>query len=147
MKHGVFPKIHPTCHRQSSQYFTVFISSWGWSGKVPAWAEFQLASIQALEELTIFTGLGWGLTKNHITSFKMTAKREGLWVDLENVWVKNASEAVIKTDGTVTLSQPQDRLDLMFDQVDQVSAIKLTVLDAYGDSNYGTVTELLVPCK
>ena len=77
----------------------------------------------------------------------MTAKREGLWVDLENVWVKNASEAVIKTDGTVTLSQPQDRLDLMFDQVDQVSAIKLTVLDAYGDSNYGTVTELLVPCK
>ena len=83
----------------------------------------------------------------------MTVKRDGKWVDLENVGVKDTSEAIIGDLGKITLSQGQDRLDLIFDQVDQVSAIKLTVFEAdpnvvTGLGNYGVVTELLVhSCK
>ena len=62
--------------------------------------------------------------------------------------MKDTPDAAIGTDGIINLTQVQDRLDLIFDQVNQVSAIKLTVFEADGLGNYGVVTELLVhPCK
>ena len=69
-------------------------------------------------------------------------------MDLENVWVKDTPEATIGTDGIINLSKGQDRLDLMFDLVHQVSAIKITVFDTTWTNNRGLINELLVhPCK
>ena len=95
--------------------------------------------------LTILNGVNRG--NHHITKFKVNAQRDGSWLVLENVEVKDAPETVIGADGSVTLAQGQDRLELMFDQVHQVSAVKLTVFDTDFVSNNGVVTELLVPCK
>ena len=86
-------------------------------------------------------------TSGYITSFKVTVKRDGKWVDLENVGVKDVSGAVIGTGGNITLSQGHERLDLTFDQVYQVSAVKLTVFETDINTNNGVVTELLVPCE
>ena len=124
---------------------TLFLVSWAWSGIVPAWAEFTFGTTQSLGALTILNGVNRG--NHHITKFKVNAKREGSWLVLENVEVKDAPETVIGADGSVTLAQGQDRLDLMFDQVHQVSAFKLTVFETDINSNNGVVTELLVPCK
>ena len=125
--------------------FNLVIPSWAWSSHVPAWAEFRFGTDQSLAELTIISGVK--RENHHITSFKVTVKRDGSWVDLENVGVKDVSGAVIGIGGNITLSQGQERLDLTFDQVHQVSAVKLTVFDTDFVSNNGVVTELLVPCK
>ena len=95
--------------------------------------------------LTILNGVNRG--NHHLTNFKVSAKSEGSWVDLENVGVKDVPEAVIGSDGRISLSQGQERLELNFDQLHQVSAVKLTVFEADTNSNNGVVTELLVPCK
>ena len=68
-------------------------------------------------------------------------------MDLENVGVKDTPEAVIGADGSITLSQGHERLELNFDQLHQVSAVKLTVFETDTHTNNGVVTELLVPCK
>ena len=95
--------------------------------------------------LTILNGVNRG--NHHITSFKVSVKREGSWVDLENVELKDTPEAVIGADGSITLSQGQERLELNFDQIHQVSAVKITVFETDRNHNNGVVTELLVPCK
>ena len=95
--------------------------------------------------LTILNGVNRG--NHHITNFKVSAKREGAWVDLENVGVNDSPETVIGADGSVSLTQGQDRLELMFDQIHQVSAVKLTVFETDINTNNGVVTELLVPCE
>ena len=83
----------------------------------------------------------------NIINFKVSAKMEGSWVDLENVVVKDKADAAVGADGSITLSQGQDMLELTFDQVHKVSAIKLDVYETDVDNNNGVVTELLVPCK
>ena len=95
--------------------------------------------------LTILNGVNRG--NHHITNFKVSAKREGSWVDLENVGVKDTPEAVIGADGSITLGQGQEKLELNFDQLHHVSAIKLTVFNTDVSNSNGVVTELLVPCK
>ena len=94
---------------------------------------------------TILNGVNWG--QYRIINFKVSAKREGSWVDLENLELKDTPEAVIGADGSITLSQGQERLELNFDQIHQVSAVKLTVFDTDASNTNGVVTELLVPCK
>ena len=95
--------------------------------------------------LTILNGVNRG--NHHIINFKVSAKREGSWVDLENLGLKDTPEAVIGADGSITLSQGQERLELNFDQIHQVSAVKLTVFDTDAGNSNGVITELLVPCK
>ena len=123
----------------------VFHTSWAWSGIVPAWAEFTFGTTQSLGALTILNGVNRG--NHHITKFKVSAKREGSWVDLENVGVKDTPETVIGADGSISLIQGQDQLELMFDRIHQVSAVKLTVFETDVNNKNGVITELLVPCK
>ena len=95
--------------------------------------------------LTILNGVNRG---NHrIITFKVTVQSEGSWVELENVGVKDTPEAVIGTDGRISLTEGQERLELMFDQLHQVSAVKLTVFETDRENSNGVITELLVPCK
>ena len=68
-------------------------------------------------------------------------------MDLENVGLKDTPEAVIGADGSITLGQGQERLELNFDQLHQVSAVKLSVFETDTNHNNGVVTEILVPCK
>ena len=112
---------------------------------MPAWAEFTFGTTQTLGWLTILNGVNRG--NHHITNFKVSAKTEGSWVDLENVGVKDAPGAVIGADGSISLSEVQERVDLNFDQIHKVSAVKLTVFETDTHHNNGVVTELLVPCK
>ena len=95
--------------------------------------------------LTILNGVNRG--NHHITNFKVSAKTEGSWVDLDNVGVKDAPDAVIESDGSISLSEVQERLELSFEQIHKVSAVKLAVFETDINSNNGVVTELLVPCK
>ena len=112
---------------------------------MPAWAEFTFGTTQSLGALTILNGVNRG--NHHITKFKVSAKREGSWVDLENVGVKDTPETVIGGDGIISLIQGQDQLELMFDRIHQVSAVKLTVFETDVNNKNGVITELLVPCK
>ena len=66
-------------------------------------------------------------------------------MELENVGVKETAEAVIGTDGRISLSEGQERIELMFDQIHQVSAFKLTVFETDRENSNGVITELLVP--
>ena len=96
--------------------------------------------------ITIINGVNRG--DHHITNFKMSAKSEGSWVNLENVEVTEAPDAVIGSDGRISLSEGLERLDLNFDQIHKVSDVKLTVFETDTDDNNGVITELLVPsCK
>ena len=61
--------------------------------------------------------------------------------------VKDTPGAVIGTDGRISLTEGQERLELMFDQLHQVSVVKLTVFETDRENSNGVITELLVPCK
>ena len=61
--------------------------------------------------------------------------------------LKDTPGAVIGSDGRISLSEGQERLELMFDQLHQVSALKLTVFETDRENSNGVITELLVPCK
>ena len=61
--------------------------------------------------------------------------------------VKDTPGAVIGTDGRISLTEGQERLELMFDQLHQVSVVKLTVFETDRENSNGVITELIVPCK
>ena len=54
-------------------------------------------------------------------------------MELENVGVKDTAEAVIGADDRISLSEGQERIELVFDQIHQVSALKLTVFETDRD--------------
>ena len=58
-------------------------------------------------------------------------------MELENVGVKETAEAVIGTDGRISLSEGQERVKLVFDQIHQVSAFKLTVFETDRENSNG----------
>ena len=68
-------------------------------------------------------------------------------MELENVGVKDTAEAVIGADDRISLSEGQERIELVFDQIHQVSALKLTVFETDRENSNGVITELLLPCK
>ena len=63
------------------------------------------------------------------TSFKVTVKVGGQWIQLSGLQVKEDLTAQIENDGTVTLTSGMNYLTLEFTTVTDVQSIRLDVIE------------------
>ena len=96
---------------------------------LPAWAIFELTEERKMNSLVLMSG--WSTTANYWrpTSFKVTVKVGGQWIQLSGLQVKEDLTAQIENDGTVTLTSGINYLTLEFTTVTDVYSIRLDVTE------------------
>ena len=104
---------------------------YGWHAtSLPAWGIFELTVEEKMNSLVLMSG--WSTTANsgRLTSFKVTVKVGGQWIQLSGLQVKEDLTAQIENDGTVTLTSGINYLTLEFTTVTDVQSIRLDVTEA-----------------
>ena len=108
-------------------------NGWAIASEFPAWAIFELAQKTNINSLTLING-GHTYNNNRLITFKVTFLVEDKWVIPASLDVKEASDAFIDSDGTITLKSGLPVLSLNFNLVSSVKSIKIDVTKTDSDN-------------
>ena len=116
-------------------------NGWAYTGKVPAWAIFELTEERTMNTLVIQNGQR---RSNHrLIVFRVTLKVDEQWINLTDLKVKEDPTAQIGGDGTVTLASGIWNLTLKFYAVSNVQSIRLDVTETDDKNNNAVVNEII----
>ena len=131
----------------NSAYDGVLTSTGGWaySAQIPAWAIFNLGWYLDFQHTVAGLDLLSGVQRgNHrLKKFKITLKSSDNFIEPSNMKVPNAAGASI-SGATIEMQNCQDLLQVTFDPVAKVTAVRIDVYSTDASNNNVVLTEITV---
>ena len=115
-------------------------NGWAYNAVYPAWAIFELAQNTSINSLTLISGY---FGNHRLITFKVTFLVEDKWVIPAGLGVKEASDAFVDSDGTITLKSGLPVLSLNFNLVSSVKSIKIDVTKTDAPNNNLVLREII----
>ena len=114
-------------------------NGWAYSAQRPAWAIFQLETETETNTLTLLSGID--RNDYRLITFKVTVNSQDQWLELEDLEVISAGNAVIGSDSYITMSSGQHVIHLNFKPV-KTTAMRLDVTDTDAGNRNLVLTEI-----
>ena len=111
------------------------------SSESPAWGIFDMTENTKLNSLVLMSGQQ--RNDYRLISFRVTLNVNGEKINLPGLKVKDDSSAQIGNDGTITLKEGIQILELEFDTVSNVQSIQIDVMETDAKNNNVVVNEII----
>ena len=116
-------------------------NGWAYDGQVPAWASFKLAEETKITSLRLVSGID--RNDHRLITFKVSMHVNNRWVVPGDLRVKEDSEAIIASDGTITLSTGIHVASLSFNPISNVKSVRIDVTKTDAANNNLVLTEII----